>query len=97
MLESLTAEHFKKYIGKIFTLNDESVTIKVELIKVEASEKKYDEATRDPFSLEVRGSKDVVLPQKMYTFIGEGFEGMEIFFVPVGPDKEGMVYQAIFS
>lgn len=97
MLDTLTLDTFKNQIGKSFSMSDGEATITVKLISATMSKYKNPEGKKEPFSLEFRGPKDIVFPQKMYTLKSENINDVEIFFVPVGPDEEGMIYQAVFS
>ena len=40
---------------------------------------------------------DVMLPQGTYKVEHEKLGTLEIFLVPIGPDKEGLCYEAIFN
>ncbi|MCE2788654.1 MAG: hypothetical protein LW630_01945 [Saprospiraceae bacterium] len=53
---------------------------------------------RTPFTI-VLVSKGVfmVYPQHMYTIEWEGLGQFDLFLVPVGPDQEGMQYEAVFG
>ncbi len=54
-------------------------------------------ATREPFSLIFLGPMTTVLPQKTYLVEHEKMGAMEIFLVPIGPNGNGMQYQAVFN
>ena len=54
-------------------------------------------AARSPFSIVFRGPREPVLPQRIYTFRHEKLGSFELFIVPIGPDDEGMRYEAVFS
>lgn len=55
-------------------------------------------ARRKPFSLIFRSAdKTRYLPQHIYTIKHENLGALDIFLVPIGPDKKGMRYQAIFN
>lgn len=47
------------------------------------------------FRLEFRGPVDPLLPQGTYRFRRDG-EDCEIFVCPIGRDKDGTLYEAIF-
>lgn len=55
------------------------------------------QAQRQAFSLTFRGPNEPVLPQRIYAVENQTLGTMEIFLVPVGPDKIGMQYEAVFS
>lgn len=48
------------------------------------------------FSLLFHGPLTPILPQAIYPLENAAMGRLEIFIVPLGPDKEGMRYQAIF-
>lgn len=52
---------------------------------------------REPFSLIFRAASQVVLPQKLYRLTNPAMGALDIFLVPVGRDREGILYQAVFS
>src|SRR3954451_3035661 len=52
---------------------------------------------REPFSLVFRGPMSPVLAQRTLTLENEHLGKAEIFLVPIGPDKQGMRYEAVFN
>ena len=59
-----------------------------------------DSDAREPFSLVFSGGDDIQLPQQIYRLDHAKLGSLEIFLVPLGPDKnaEGrMLYEAAFS
>jgi hypothetical protein len=83
-------EPFSIYLGDQYLL-------KVELVQAELSPWAHADATR-PFSLVFRGPPEPLLPQQIYRLEGEGLESpLDLFLVPVGPDAEGMRYEAVFN
>ena len=57
----------------------------------------YPGMTRAPFSLIFRGASPVVLPQKLYSLNNATLGRLDLFLVPVGRDREGVLYQAVFN
>ena len=55
------------------------------------------EGRRVPFSIVFRGPLDPALPQRTYQVEHEGIGAFELFLVPIGPDSEGMRYEAVFG
>jgi len=53
--------------------------------------------TGQTFSLVFRAAKDQVWPQGTYQVHHANLNTMHIFLVPIGPDKEGFCYEAIFN
>ena len=52
---------------------------------------------RQSFSLIFRGPMEPLLPQKTHVLKNETMGNLEIFLVPIGPDDQGMRYEAIFT
>lgn len=57
----------------------------------------HDEEGRVPFSIVLRGSMEPVLEQRIYKVSNQKIGELEIFLVPLGPDKTGMKYEAVFA
>lgn len=94
MLEKLTAEDFQRWVGQKFSVDAESESIELELL--ESSE--LGQGTgRKSFSVLFRGPADKVLIQAMYPVSGGDLDEEALFLVPVGPDKLGMLYEAVFT
>ena len=56
-----------------------------------------DGRSRKQFSLVFRGPVAPILAQAIHTVGHVELGALEIFLVPIGPDAEGMVYEAIFT
>lgn len=54
-------------------------------------------ACPQPFSLVFRGPGDSPLPQGTYRFEHGGLGAFDLFIVPIGPDRVGLRYEAIFN
>jgi hypothetical protein len=52
---------------------------------------------RAPFSILFRGPREPVLAQSIYRLDESELGTIEIFLVPIGPDAQGMVYEAVFN
>jgi hypothetical protein len=50
-----------------------------------------------PFTLHFRGPKTPWARQHTYRLENETLGALDIFLVPVGPDREGMIYEAVFG
>ena len=57
----------------------------------------YPGMSRTPFSLIFRGASPVVLPQKLYSLTNAKLGRLDLFLVPVGRDRDGVLYQALFN
>lgn len=69
----------------------------VELIEVSELPSNSD-GGRQPFSIVLRSQgDDEHHPQGIYSVEHESIGPIEIFLVPIGPDEQGMRYEAIFA
>lgn len=96
MLESFTVETFSGRLGEPFRVYpDTSTPLEVELVSATGSE----ESTADgrPFSIVFRGPIGTPLPQRIYRMEHAGIGSFELFLVPIGPDAEGLLYEAVFN
>jgi hypothetical protein len=100
-LENLEADHFLKHLNQSFSLYDESgaqVETKLSEVTVLGSDKPRSErGKRQPFSIVFSGPLEPILPQGIYRVKHEQLEQLNVFLVPIGPNKEGMRYEAVFS
>jgi hypothetical protein len=101
-LETLTVETFQPRVGERFRIRPSANTdIPAELIEARplgaAGRAPGPSARRVPFSLSFRTPRVHVLPQRIYEVVHDELGSYEIFLVPIGPDAEGMVYEAIFT
>ena len=54
-------------------------------------------ARKDPFTL-LFGGATHLLPQRIYRITsGSTGDAVEIFIVPVGQDRQGFIYEAVFG
>ncbi len=96
MLDRLSVDDFIPHLGKAFGLGGPAGGI--DLVLVEASPAGAARAGhRAPFSLVFRGARTPVLPQAIYPFQHPTLGTLDIFIVPIGPDAEGMRYEAVFT
>lgn len=97
-LSLLTCSDFEKYNGQIFLMalsSDNELKLKL----IMATEfKNYSPLARMPFSLVFQTAGIMGgFPQGLYTLQHPEGGDIEIFLVPIGPDSNGMRYEAIFS
>lgn len=79
-------------------LATEGAALEVELISaVEFAGHGEKAGERKPFCLTLRGPLKPLFPQKIYRLEHETLEPLEVFIVPVGPDKQGMQYEVQFT
>jgi hypothetical protein len=98
----ITFDMFEGRVGESFELSvADSPAIRTEL--VEAVETTHaggtgpDGQPRNQFSLVFRGPLEPVLPQATYAVDHDELGHLDVFLVPIGPDGEGMRYQAVFA
>ncbi len=97
-LSSLTRETFTGRLGESFVVRAEELP-DLELELAEANALGGDSDDREPFSLIFLGPLDPVLPQAIYSLEHDVLGKLDLFLVPVGPDKgrTGIQYEAVFS
>jgi hypothetical protein len=105
MLEQLRVSSFSPYLSQTFRVQlPEGDLLELTLIEVsdlgpsaDAEGGSGDETRRVPFSVLFRGASEPVLQQRIYRLEHPEMGGLELFLVPVGPDAEGMRYEAVFN
>jgi hypothetical protein len=98
MLDKLTYEDFVPYLHQIFRIHAASLEpIEAELIEVsELGGPAFEK--RSPFSIVLRTEqKDQYLIQAIYRVENAELGTLDLFLVPLGPDKKGMRYEAVFT
>ena len=100
-LDQLTAADFRPLLEQVFELHSPAgQTLSLTLFEVSELGRLPEGAPvagRRPFSLLFRSPGPGYLPQAIYLLAHPQMEALEIFLVPLGPDGQGMRYQAIFS
>lgn len=92
---AFTVATFSPRVGEEFRLHrDEGEAIPTRLVEATAA---GPGVHRDQFSLVFRGPPDMVLPQQIYRIDHDEMGSFELFLVPIGPDSEGMRYEAVFT
>lgn len=98
-LASVTHEQFAAAVKQCFRLGvDGAEPLDLQLLRVDkrgAFDPEIDK--RQAFSLVFRGPGEPVLPQRIYPLVSATLGALELFLVPIGPDKEGMRYEAVFT
>jgi hypothetical protein len=97
MLAQLTREAFDGQLNQIFLIKAGDANIEAELVDCRSLPGEPEEGGRQPFSLLFRGPLEPALPQRIYEVRNENIGPFEIFLVPIGPDKVGMQYEAVFT
>ena len=98
MLEKLTHDSFAAELGSEFRLPAESrAPLVLTLAEATPLGSARPGGSRAPFSLVCRGPRAPVLPQRIYRLEHDRLGALEIFIVPIGPDAQGMRYEAVFT
>jgi hypothetical protein len=97
MMSELKHEHFAELVGQTFSIRHDGGSLSVTLIEAKRLGDSPRAGLRDPFSLVFRSVERDHLPQKIYEVSNATLGAHEIFLVPIGPDAEGMRYQAVFG
>lgn len=98
-LQTVTHEDFAACLNQPFKIpdRDKSMLI-VQLVEAEPRGSFDPEMqTRQPFSLLFRGPPEPLLPQGLYRMNHRQLGDLELFLVPIGPDRQGMRYEAVFT
>jgi hypothetical protein len=94
--ENLTPDSFEPHLGSRFGVATAPLgRLQMELVAV--SRAAAGPRPGGSFSLVFRGPREPVLPQRIYRFEHAALGPLEIFIVPIGPDEQGMRYEAIFG
>jgi len=98
-LAELSAEDFKPFLEESFRLPiDEGQSLELRLIEVVGRRgDTVDGARRSPFSIVFRGPHEPALAQQICRLEHPRMGRLALFLVPVGPDEDGMRYEAVFS
>ena len=103
MAETLTVDDFAGHLDEPFAIDLGTdfpglEPLVLTLIMAKPIETSQDLGERRaPFSLVFRGPGEPVLAQRLYALDNETLGRLEIFLVPIGPDDEGMRYEAVFN
>ena len=105
MLDKLTSADFSTQLNQTFKIHYHSdkileaqLILEVELIEVaEYSEKWAGLSKRRPFSILFRGPKDTNLAQGIYKVEHDKMGTVELFLVPIMPDENGNLFEAVFN
>jgi hypothetical protein len=98
----LTFDLFDGRVGESFEVSTDGVpAVTMELTEATESTEPGgpgpDGEERRQFSLVFRGPAGPMLPQAIYRLDHAELGELELFLVPIGPDAEGMRYEAAFA
>lgn len=101
-MPSLTQSDFESHIGAKFNIDVDNGN-KLELVLSEVSamgspKKSPDSSFREQaFSVIFCGPNEPILAQQICRLENSAMGELEIFLVPIGPYKDGMGYEAVFT
>lgn len=94
MSESIDISFFESRVSESFQVIDRGVSLQlVECRRLKSHAGEF----REPFALLFRGPAGEFLPQRIYGLENERTERVDIFLVPVGQEKDGFLYEAVFN
>lgn len=93
-----TYEQFASHLHGTFSVGLGVSTVEMTLVQAtKGKPRDWEGLRKEPFSLIFKCANTVILPQQIYRFQRDGFGKMDIFIVPVGRERDGIVYQAVFN
>ena len=97
MLQDLTPASFEAHLGTTFRIHYGGETpLEVVLFEVVPHER-HSGPREQPFTARFRGPRQPILTQQIYKIEHSPMGTMDIFIVPIGPDAQGMRYEAVFN
>ena len=90
-------DDFNSCIDQPFALELDDASVLLTLVSVDRLGNSASVNDRDVFSVIFRGDNDRVLQQQIYRISNDTLGEMDLFIVPIGPDEQGMRYEAVFS
>lgn len=99
-LENLAITSFQQLIGDTFEIDppiEDIDALTLDNVSELTSPGTRSPGFRDPFRLLFRGPATAILPQGTHVLRHKTLGRLEIFLVPLQPDAEGPMYEAIFG
>jgi len=97
MLENLTIEHWAEHVNQAFRLDcGMQKPLEVQLVEVKSLGNARN-GQREPFSLLFQAPREPLLDQGIYSLHNSKLGTLELFLVPLGPDADGLSYEAVFT
>ena len=94
---NFTKDHWQPYLSESFNVSlatNQSLTL--QLIEVSSLGAKSN-TRREPYALLFRGPTQPVFAQSTVELEHSSLGRLALFLVPIGPDDQGMRYEAIFT
>ena len=96
-LDSLNLETFSPLEGTRFGLQSEGHGPVNLVLESAAALSAAGQSSRTPFSLLFRGPSGLELHQRIYRLSHETLGDVELFLVPMQPDDQGSLFEAVFT
>ena len=98
-MQTLSYEAFAGHLRETFSLSVGEATMDITLVQAERKRPRVVAAgiRADPFNLYFKSQSQVILPQMLYPMSNAGMGKLNIFIVPIGRDKDGVLYEAVFN
>jgi hypothetical protein len=98
MLDKLTIQNFQDHLNEEVKVLAGAQTFDFELVEAaEMTSAAVGASGRGPFSVIFRGPEEPILPQAIYRVSHKKLGELDLFLVPLGPDREGVRYEAVFT
>ena len=97
-MQFLQLNHFAACLNETFMVELDQV--QAPFVLVDARPKAHRPVAgmvREPFTLLFRHESAIIFPQRTYQMRNERMGEFGIFLVPIARDRDGFIYQAIFS
>ena len=97
MLQDLSHSSFEENLNTPFRIHFggdsplEAILVQVRLHEPHGGPRKQ------PYSVYFRAPRQPILPQAIYRVEHDRLGTMDVFLVPIGPEGEGMGYEAVFN
>lgn len=97
MLQDLSHSSFEEQLSSSFRIHfGGEAPLEVVLYQVRLHEA-HGGPRKQPYSVYFRGPGQPILPQAIYRVEHDRMGTMDIFLVPIGPEGQGMGYEAVFN
>jgi hypothetical protein len=94
-LSEVNCGHFQQHLGDSFTTTFDD--LQLQLIEAASFGSKIDPETGKPFSCIFCGPEAQTLSQGIYDLGHPELGSLSLFLVPIGPNDQGMQYEAVFT
>ena len=96
MLDKLEKKDFEPLLDETLEIDSGEATHEARIVDLRNLGREPEKG-RHSFSVLLRVPKDALYDQQIFTVKSKSLGALDLFLVPVGPDEEGMLYEAIFA